>query len=304
MKNIIKIIIASAILSSNVFATQTELPCILSNTGEVTDSGNCYVTPSQYKFKLYKLLMCYTTPSIMSFNRTDTVPDLYKEDFVGCDTLFDNANGQELITYVGSETKLNNAELKASDKIYTHYAVVVGNSLSMKASVVFNAPKTGISGTGKYCWTTNTTANSSSIDNVVQDSNGDDFSPWWHEDNRANWTMQCGSSPSEAGEFTQRIDRVGNRANNGNMVDSDEFRDTMRLIGVDDTYVVHQDNSGLSKLVLYYPLNSPIDAKNINSLNIQMIMTNSAETNQNGISNNQRSAIIMTGPFAFDIQAR
>ncbi len=293
MKNTIKIIIASAILVSSSFGAS----CSVTN-GKITNTDDCVITPEAYQFTLHKLMLCSSTPSIMSKSRYEHLGDGFQIDLSGCDPIVDIPNGQLITTGVGSSTPLQNVKITSVDKVYTHYAIVIKNEINTKAKAEFDTTRYGAGlSQGRYCWTKDMTTRSSEMYDL---QNG--IWTWNLTSNRSNWTAECGSSFGTPGFQNHVIDQWGDGPGNGDVVDSDESpRTNLRLVAVDDSYKVHVNSAGLSKLVMFYPLENQINLKDVENLDIKVILTDTAEIDH---SPNGADVVIKSAAFSFDIAAR
>ena len=302
MKNTIKIIIASAILASSSFGAS----CSVTN-GKITNTNDCFITPEEYKFTLHKLMLCSATPSVMSKSRYEHLGDGFQIDLSGCDPIVDIPNGQLITTSVGSSTPLQNVKINSVNKVYTHYAIVIKNEITTKAKAEFNTIRYGAGlSQGRYCWTKNMTILKSDVDNVVNGS-----LTWYNQNNRNNWSAECSSSFGTVGYLTEKIDRWGDGPGNGDVVDSDEApRTNLRVVAVDDSYKVHVNSAGLSKVILFYPLTKNINLKDTKQLDVKVTVTDSVESDNvsphydNNSYLNGYNVILRAGAFNFDIVAR
>ena len=281
--------------------------CSTSN-GEITNaSGSCYLTPTVYQFKLHRLSFCSSAPAIMNIPLTDEeapLQDGYKLDLSMCDAIvYDNPSGQIVNATVGSNLDLKDVNLKnINGKTYTYYVFEVDKDLSQKVIAKMATNMTGGHGTGNYCWTNNKSSRYTQVE-----SRG--FG-WWNNANRETyWTTDCGNSiPAGAPFLTTNIVDMGGK------VVQDGIRTTLRLIPVDDTYTVHTDGSLTTKLIFIYPLDTPIKFESINSLDINIQVTNSVDFNprvehdnlptSSTHNQNTQFGIFGTGVFSFSIDAK
>ena len=92
------------------------------NTGE--NFKSCYSQPTVYKFKLYRMSLCTSSPLIGS-----------KVDFSTCVDTFNNPAGQELdLGNINSEVPLGSSNTRPPSGTYTDMLMVMGNSFTLKGS--------------------------------------------------------------------------------------------------------------------------------------------------------------------------
>lgn len=296
MKTIQKLLLMAS-LSASLFAD----PCILNSNGEITDVGNvgnggntdCRLTPESYSIKLFKVALCSEAPDLMSRARYDNLGEGYQVDLSSCDAVvFENPAGKSMSIKLGESTTLNSRGIpKIEGKTYTHYVIIIGPELGVKASAKFaNTMNDGANGSGQYCWTINNT-----VSQLVMEPNGNNGADIW--DTLPLVSTRCGTSAGAPGTFTLKGDSFGD------MVDSDEEEVNMRVVSVDDSYTVHTNSANNTKLVLFYPLNSSINLESVSRMNIDFKVSNAVEAviwNNNG----SNYSLLKVGPFSFDIQAQ
>ena len=92
------------------------------NTGE--NYKSCYSQPTVYKFKLYRMSLCTSSPLIGS-----------KVDFSSCVDTYNKPVGQELdLGKINSAVPLESAEIRPPSGTYSHMLMVMGNSFTLKGS--------------------------------------------------------------------------------------------------------------------------------------------------------------------------
>ena len=100
---------------SNVYDTST-------TTG--ANYKSCYSQPSVYKFKLYRISLCTSSPLVGS-----------KVDFSSCVDTFNNSAGVEIdLGNLNSTIALDNSKSRPPSGTYTDMLMVMGNSFTLKGS--------------------------------------------------------------------------------------------------------------------------------------------------------------------------
>jgi len=151
------------------------------SSGVITDdiSGGdaaCTVTPDYAYFPLYKLGLCTEVPTYLNYQSV-------------CTMIVNNSTAQEVEVSEGSQIQLSN-NLSLSEGTYPAAIVLLGNTISIKHSVVFNDTQNGWDYTngeptsGAYC----STSTASGSEDDIGDIGG---------------FFDCDTSALTAGKFTE-----------------------------------------------------------------------------------------------------
>ncbi len=85
---------------------------------------SCYSQPSVYKFKLYRVSLCTSSPLVGS-----------KVDFTTCVDTFNNSSGTEIdLGNLNSTIPLESSKTRPPSGTYTNMLMVMGNSITLKGS--------------------------------------------------------------------------------------------------------------------------------------------------------------------------
>jgi hypothetical protein len=155
------------------------------SSGVITDdiSGGdaaCTVTPDYAYFPLYKLGLCTEVPTYLNYQSV-------------CTMIVNNSTAQEVEVSEGSQIQLSN-NLSLSEGTYPAAIVLLGNTIGIKHSVVFNDTQDGwdYSGStaveGKYCSTSTASGSEDDIGTGAGDIGG---------------FFDCDTSALTAGKFTE-----------------------------------------------------------------------------------------------------
>ena len=96
------------------------------DTSTTTGVGykSCYSQPTVYKFRLYRVSLCTSSPLIGS-----------SVDFSSCVDTFNNSAGIEIdLGNLNSTIPLDNSEIRPPSGSYTNMLMVMGNSITLKGS--------------------------------------------------------------------------------------------------------------------------------------------------------------------------
>ena len=119
--------------------------CTLDNSGRVTniDAGGsndfCRLSAKEFMIEAKYAGLCTSSPSEANYRSV-------------CTALFDNPAGQNLTITPNASFPLV-GEISIPEGTYTHAWILVGNTVSYKASAQFTPDRIGKTGTGPYCWT-------------------------------------------------------------------------------------------------------------------------------------------------------
>ena len=155
--------------------------CSRNANGEILDGSiapDCTVTPDEVHFPIYKFGLCEEIPT-------------YQNYLTACEFLYDSVAGETVVVTASSNFKLmENATIFPG--IYEAAVVLVGNTISVRHSEVFDVdwdgiedpdPVPPITSTGKYCSTR------------LDSGSEDDFAS----------NLDCADAPLEAGLFSETV---------------------------------------------------------------------------------------------------
>lgn len=154
--------------------------CDRNANGEILDTSitpDCTVTPDEVHFPIYKFGLCEEIPT-------------YQNYLTACEFLYDSVAGETVVVTASSNVKLmENATIFPG--IYEAAVVLVGNTISVRHSEVFDVDWDGIEdagppvigSSGKYCSTR------------LDSGSEDDFDS----------NLDCADDPLEAGLFSETV---------------------------------------------------------------------------------------------------
>ena len=154
--------------------------CSRNANGEILDASiapDCTVTPDEVHFPIYKFGLCEEIPT-------------YQNYLTECEFLYDSVAGETVVVTASSNFKLTeNATIFPG--IYEAAVVLVGNTISVRHSEVFDVDWDGIEdagppvigSSGKYCSTR------------LDSGSEDDFDS----------NLDCADDPLEAGLFSETV---------------------------------------------------------------------------------------------------
>lgn len=292
MRKILSLIIIIIFAPTLIYAAGSETTCSRNTNGEIIDSTACYVTPTLYKTKIFKILLCSKLPSVMNNIRYATVPDGTILDLSSCTgVVFDSAEGHVFDLAVNSKSSIPNVHLSSLDSKteYKYSVIIASNVIAIKASEKFSSNRNG-SGTsvGAYCWTKAMDILQSQMERVESNNQHPFYS------NRSEWGTICGTSEGTPGLFSETVDNMGN------MVDGDEFNDDFRVVSIDSSNKINENGANNNRLALFAPLERVLKLGGTSKLDIKLKVTNSVEANQN---NGTNMPVFMPAPYYVTITA-
>jgi hypothetical protein len=154
--------------------------CTLDGNGRVTntDLGGandfCRLSASEFRIEPKYAGLCTSAPTEANYRSV-------------CTAIFDDPAGQNLTITPNASFPLV-GEVSLPEGTYTHAWILVGNTVSYKASAQFTPDRIGKNGTtGPFCWTLS--GNTSPGPGAISDSS-----------NIATWLAECGAAiPSDIG---------------------------------------------------------------------------------------------------------
>ena len=287
MNRILFLVTIFLLTTTKLYATPPVSECTISNN-TIVNTSTCYTTPQMYSTKIYKILLCTEAPSVMSLVRyADITPG--QIDISKCTAvLFDNPSGTNFNIVRGSSTHMGTSRDVTFDlnATYTHSIIVLENKIGIKDSKKFASQVMGRTGQGPYCWSLSGTQ----LDSTIAASSFYDIS------NRANWVVECGTSPGSPGVFYNTVQL-------GNMVDSDEHFTNIRIASIDDNFHVFSDVNATHKLAMFSPLNKTIKLGGVREIDMKLRISNSVEISMHGSANPYNIPIFYPAPYTVSIES-